>query len=173
MWSAFFRTSVAKVNHSPTHAHQRYVINFEQMSLEESERWPDLIQVVRERVKPQRDRLRGDTGPGAHGKKWWWQFQHPRQPLYAAIAGMDRVLVIARVGQQVAFTFLPSGAVFSEQLIVFPLSSYGAFCTLQSRAHELWARFFGSSFGDGLRYTSSDCFETFPFPRTYETDASL
>ena len=35
---------------------------------------------------------------------------------------------------------------------------------LQSRPHELWARFFGSSMKDDLRYTPSDCFETFPFP---------
>src|SRR5262249_103635 len=71
-----------EVNGSPAHTHMRYVINFGQISLEEAEQWPDLIRMVRERVKPERDRLREDTGPGAHGKKWWWQFQHPRQPLY-------------------------------------------------------------------------------------------
>ena len=30
--------------------------------------------------------------------------------------------------------------------------------------HEIWAHFFGSSLEDRLRYTPSDCFETFPFP---------
>jgi hypothetical protein len=35
---------------------------------------------------------------------------------------------------------------------------------LQSRVHEVWARTFGSSMKDDLRYTISDCFETFPFP---------
>ena len=33
-----------------------------------------------------------------------------------------------------------------------------------SRVHEVWARFFGSSFEDRLRYTQSTCFETFPLP---------
>ena len=33
--------------------------------------------------------------------------------------------------------------------------------------------FFPSSLKDDLRYTPSDCFETFPFPRTFEVDASL
>ena len=37
----------------------------------------------------------------------------------------------------------------------------------------MWARFFGSSLGDGLRYTSSDCFETFPFPEGWEARADL
>ena len=37
----------------------------------------------------------------------------------------------------------------------------------------MWARFFGSSLEDRLRYTSSDCFETFPFPRGWHADPAL
>ena len=44
------------------------------------------------------------------------------------------------------------------------MPTHAAFCALQSRPHELWARFFGSSTRrTDLRYTPSDCFETFPF----------
>ena len=52
---------------------------------------------------------------------------------------------------------------------VFPLETSAAFCALQSRPHETWVRFFASSFGDGLRYTPSDVFETFPFPANWQT----
>ena len=31
----------------------------------------------------------------------------------------------------------------------------------------------GSTLGDGLRYTPSDCFETFPFPEAWEPDPAL
>jgi len=55
-------------------------------------------------------------------------------------------------------------SVFSEALVVFALPTYASFCPLQSSVHEVWARFFGSSLEDRLRYTPSDCFETFPFP---------
>ncbi|MGH9467518.1 MAG: hypothetical protein ACRD1Y_09185, partial [Terriglobales bacterium] len=51
--------------------------------------------------------------------------------------------------------------------------SLGLFALLQSRPHELWARFFSSSLEDRLRYAPSDCFETFPFPASYETNAAL
>jgi len=162
-----------EANDSPAQLHRRYVINFGQMSLAEAEQWPDLLQIVREKVKPERDRLREDTGPGAHGKKWWWQFQHPRQPLYAAIAGLDRVLAISQVTSHVQFTLLPVRMVYSHTLNVFSLASYGAFCVLQSRAHEIWASFFGSSMKDDLRYTASDCFETFPFPKDWQVHAVL
>ena len=44
-----------EVNTSPTHAHHRYVINFGLRSEEECrERWPDLLKIVEEKVKPER-----------------------------------------------------------------------------------------------------------------------
>ena len=65
--------------------------------------------------------------------------------------------------------FCQPSMVFAQALIVFPLDTYAAFCVLQSAPHEIWARFFGSSLKDDLRYTPSDCFETFPFPEDWET----
>lgn len=63
--------------------------------------------------------------------------------------------------------------VYSHALNIYPLDTYAAFCTLQSRLHEAWALLFGSSMKDDLRYTPSDCFETFPFPKDWETRPDL
>ncbi len=46
-----------EVNTSPTQEFDRYVISFGQMSLEEAEQWPDLIEIVREKVKPEREKM--------------------------------------------------------------------------------------------------------------------
>ena len=86
---------------------------------------------------------------------------------------MKRVLSISRVGQQAAFAFLPSRMVYADSVIIFPLEAYAAFCALQSRTHEVWTRFFGSSMKDDLRYTPSNCFETFPSPEAWDSDRSL
>ena len=59
--------------------------------------------------------------------------------------------------------------IFANTLVVFPFDTYAAFCALQSRVHEVWTRFFGSTLEDRLRYTPSDVFETFPFPANWET----
>ncbi|MHC5732129.1 MAG: type IIL restriction-modification enzyme MmeI, partial [Nostoc sp.] len=53
----------------------------------------------------------------------------------------------------------------------FAIEKYSSFCVLQSRSHEIWTRFFGSSLEDRLRYTASGCFETFPFPENWETNS--
>ncbi len=161
-----------EVNTSPTHTHHRYVINFGEMSEDEARQYPDLMQIVEEKVKPEREKL-GNNPDAIRRKNKWWLWGRYTPALFNAIAPLERVLVISRVGQHGSFTFLPSNMVFSEGLVVFALPTYSAFCTLQSRIHEIWARFFGSSLEDRLRYTPSDCFETFPFPENWETNPTL
>ena len=148
-----------EVNTSPDHGYHRYVIDFFDRDLDEAKQWPDLLRVVRENVKPERDRQNRKAL-----RERWWQYAEKRPGLVGSIAGLTRVIVISRVGQQAAFTFLTTGKVYAESLIVFPFETYSAFCGLQARTHEIWTRFFGSSLEDRLRYTPTDCFETFPFP---------
>ena len=135
--------------------------------------WPDLLKIVEERVKPQRAALPPKNSINRDAAKHWWRFLAYRQGLNAAIDGFDRVLAISRYGQNSGFTFLPSKMVHSDSCIIFPITTHAAFCALQSRPHEIWARFFGSSMKDDLRYTPSDCFETFPFPEDWETHPAL
>ena len=134
--------------------------------------WPELLEIVEERVKPERTRL-PDSASNRSFKFAWWRFGRPRPQLASAIIGLQRALVISRHCQYAALVFLPSHVVFSDALTVFALGSYSSFCVLQNQSHELWARFFGSSIGDGLRYTPSDCFETFPFPDRWESHRDL
>ena len=149
---------------SPTQSHHRYVIDFFDRSLDEASEWPDLLEIVRRKVKPERDRQKRDAN-----RERWWQYAEKRPGLYKAIARMPRILVLSRVAQQMAFVFLPSGMVYAETLIIFVFDTMAAFACLQSRVHEVWARFFASSLEDRLRYTPSDCFETFPFPEHFDT----
>ena len=130
--------------------------------------WPELLGIVEAKVKVDRVKLKR-----MQYRVRWWHYGEKQLALYRAIAGLDRVLAISRVGQHGAITFLPSGVVFSDSLIVFPLHTSAAFCALQCRPHEIWARFFGSSLEDRLRYTPSDCFETFPFHDGWEIDPAL
>ncbi len=157
-----------ELNTSPTHAHRRFVINFAQMTESKAREWPDLMDIVETKVKPQRLRAAPEVA-----KFPWWQFWNARKNLYDAIKSMDRVLAIARVSDSFALTFIPSKKVFSEQLCIFAFDSFAAFAVLQSRVHERWARFFASTMGDGLRYGPTDCFETFPFPSHWQENVAL
>ena len=123
---------------------------------------------MEEKVKPSRSILK-DKGL----QDRWWRFARNRPELKAAIEGLDRVLAISRVGQHMAFAFLPSGMVYSDRIIVIPVDSYAAFCALQCRLHEIWVRRFSSTLEDRLCYSPSDCFETYPFPGDWPSNAAF
>jgi hypothetical protein len=148
-----------EVNTSPTQDFHRYVINFGEMSLEEASRWPDLIEIVREKVKPERDKVKR-----VPHKKYWWHYGDKRPALYQAIQDLPRCLVTSLHSKHLIFTWQPVNIVFSHALEVFPLEKGSQFSILQSRIHEVWARLLSSSLEDRLRYAATDCFENFPFP---------
>ena len=68
---------------------------------------------------------------------------------------------------------LPNEVVYSDQLFIIAYPQYSPLAILQSRVHEIWARFFSSTLEDRLRYAPSDCFHTFPFPPDFDADAAL
>jgi hypothetical protein len=158
-----------EVNSSPTHAHDRYVINFGDMSEEEAREWPDLISIVEDKVKP--DRMKNNR---EYYSRYWWQYGEKRIDLVRAIESLDRVLVTnAQATTHLGFIFYSPKVVFANSLNIFPLRNYSDFTVLQSSIHEVWARFFSSSMKDDLRYNPTDCFEPFPFPENWETNAEL
>ena len=149
-----------ELNSSPTQSFSRYVINFEQMSLEEAARWPDLLAIVREKVKPERDRNNREAY-----RKYWWHYGEKRPALYAALAPLERCLVTALISKHLMFSFQRTGRVFSHKLCVLPLQHFTAFAVLQSRVHTSWAWLLSSTMKQDLNYSLSDCFDPFPFPQ--------
>ena len=188
-----------EVNDSPTHSHHRYVISFGEFPLRReggdswtkadarqreawlrtgvvpddypepvAADWPDLLEVVTRKVKPIRDEDNRDTR-----RRYWWRFGETTPALFAAIAPVSRVLVCALTSKFYSWVFKEPDIIFSHGCVVFPLTSFSCFATLQSQTHQLWGQFFASTLEDRLRYTPSDCFETFPFPAGWETDPAI
>lgn len=147
-----------EVNSNPDQGFDRYVINFGQMELSEAERWPDLLKIVRDKVKPERDR-------SSHARAKWWHFERPRDELYDAIRPLARCLVTAIVSKHLIFSFQPTNRIFSHKIFSFPISTSSAFSNLQSRIHSVWTWLLSSTMKTDLNYSASDCFETFPFPQ--------
>lgn len=135
---------------------------------EVAEDWPDLIEIVRRRVKPERDVQTRDAI-----RLRWWQFAEKRPGLYRAIAGLERTLGLAMVSPYIAFTFLPTNMVYTANVTIVASSRSYSLAILQSRIHEIWARTFSSTLEDRIKYSPADAFRTFPFPVNFETDVTL
>lgn len=158
------------LNSRPDQSASRWVINFFDWPLNRDTApegydgpvaadYPDCLAIVEEKVKPQRL-----TQNDRFGQEYWWRFLRTRPELHAAIAGLERVLVTARVSKHHCFVLCPTGLVPSEQTVVVASDSGGLYAVLQSAAHEAWTLAYQSSLETRSRYTPSDCFETFPFP---------
>lgn len=157
-----------EINDNPTHSHHRYVINFGNMTEEEARHWPDLMQIVEEKVRPVRMKDKRESY-----RRFWWQFAEKRGELFSQLKNRKRVLVHAYVSQHLAFTFVSSHCVVAGPQNIFIYETHGPFCAMQCRVHEVWVRFFASTLEDRLSYTRSDCFDTYPFPACFDTSIPL
>lgn len=152
----------------PRQLHRRFIINFGEMSESEARRWPDLMAIVEAKVRPDREKDNREVR-----RRYWWRFAELAPALHKAKSHLDRLLMHPFTATYVNFGFVPASTIVSGPHNVFVFDTNASFAVLQSRIHELWTRFFGSSLEDRQRYTPSDCFETFPFPEGWETDAML
>jgi hypothetical protein len=161
-----------ELNDMPNPAATRFIISFGEMSEREARRWPELMRIVEEKVKPYRLTLGGNRDAEVR-RKYWWRWGRYTPALYNRAASLSRVLVCAHTGPHKSFVFLPPNTAFDQSLIVFCLERWAEFAGIQSRVHGTWNEFQGSSMKDDLRYTPSDCFETFPFPENWGTHVTL
>lgn len=59
---------------------------------------------------------------------------------------------------------MPTNYVFLNTLYVFTTDRWDLYAVVQSTIHEVWARKYSGALETRLRYSPSDCFETYAFP---------
>ncbi|HET8658182.1 MAG TPA: DNA methyltransferase [Micromonosporaceae bacterium] len=147
------------LNSRPDGSASRWVINFRDWPIERAQLYPDCFDRVVRLVKPERDRNRDRSR-----REIWWRFTRPALDLHRAIAGRDRVLVIALTSKVVLPAFVPTGWVYSHACGVFATDDAADLALLSSAPHYWWAISQASSLKGDLRYTPSDVFETLARP---------
>jgi hypothetical protein len=151
------------LNSRPDASAPRFVIDFNIMPENEARRYGLPYQRLLERVQPDRA-TKGKTVRAAP----WWLFWNARPAMRKAIAGLDQVLVIARVSKTVAPIRIYAGVVPSEQIVVFATDSFADQAVLSSTIHQTWSIKYGSGMRNDPRYTVSNVFLTFPRPEPTE-----
>jgi restriction-modification enzyme MmeI-like protein len=161
----------ADLNSSPTLSPERYIIDLDDLDEGGARAWPDLLRVVEARVRPQRAAL-PNTRANARLRDNWWKFSQGRE-VREVTTKLERVLVCSQTSKRRAFAFIPGKWVFDQKLIGFADDRDGFFAVMQSRPHELWSDFFGSTMKDDPVYTPPSCFEAFAFPKDWDANTSL
>jgi hypothetical protein len=150
------------LNSRPDQSPSRWCIQFDERDQEEATQYSAVWSIAESRIKP--DRMTRDSQKYPRMVHEWWKHWNNRQELAQAMRPLNRVIVRARVSNLNSMAFAGPGTVFSDQIIVFALERDADFAILQSLAHTLWLTKYASSMRTDVRYSISDCFETFPLP---------
>jgi hypothetical protein len=141
----------------------RSIVCFHNWDLERAEKYPALLRIVQDRVRSERETLRNRSD--RRDRERWWLFARYRGDMRVAIAGLQRVMVRSRVSELHMMAFAPAGWVYGDATVVFAFDDCYHFALLQSNVHEAWVRRNASTMRTDVRYTPTDCFETFAFPQ--------
>jgi hypothetical protein len=147
----------------------RYVLDVDGLTQEQMAKLSEVCHYLRGSVREdliQRREIEESTTE-------WWHFRRPSIELRKALSRLPRLLACARIGDALAFSFLPANTIANEKTVLFAFSTYAAFAVLQARPHEIWSRLISSTLKDDLQYTPSKCFDSFPFPVDFESMQNL
>jgi methylase of polypeptide subunit release factors len=157
-----------ELNNHPQQQPGRAIINFADWSLEKAQDYGEAFQRVHDLVKP----ARASDNRKLYRERWW-QYAEPRRKLTKRLSQLEICFVTARTTKHLNFSVSPTDRVFSDALYVLTTDSWSDYAVIQSTLHEVWARKYSGALKRDLRYSPTDCFLTFAFPREPAYEASL
>ncbi len=148
-----------EVNTNPAQGSERFVINFLNRTESEASEYKEPFSLVLAKVHP--DRL---IQKNASAKKYWWRYYRYSYECYSKLYKIEFCFVAAATTKYLNFSAIKTNYVFLNTLYVFTTDRYDLYSIVQSTIHEVWARKHSGSLKQDLRYSPTDCFETYAFP---------
>lgn len=138
-----------------------FAIDFGLRSEAEARDWPVLYDIVRTRVKPERD-----SNPDRGRRLNWWRFGRTNENLREAVHELKHYIVTLEVSRHRFFVRLSEDVAPDGALVAIGSSDDALFGVLSSTPHVQWALAAGGRLGVGndARYNKKLCFDSFPFP---------
>ncbi|HET8984704.1 MAG TPA: type IIL restriction-modification enzyme MmeI, partial [Trueperaceae bacterium] len=137
----------------------RWIVDFNQMSRVQAERYAAPFAYVEQRVRPMRaNNLKSNR------RDRWWQFGETNPGMRSALSGLPRYIATARHMKHRFFCWVQQGVLPGDALTVIASEDDYTLGIVHSYLHAAWASAQGTSLEDRPRYTPTTCFETFPFP---------
>ena len=145
-----------KVNGNPS----RWIIDFNDMCLEDASDYKLPFEHLKNTVKPERDNNRDKKA-----KQYWWKFLRSRPAMRKAINGLSCYFIVPSHSKW--FIFLPADPNWlpNNSTTVITSDDFYVLGILTSNVHRLWVQAQSSTLKADTRYTHTTCFETFPFPQ--------
>lgn len=153
-----------ELNNQPELEPDRKIINFGAMSMDEARRFVGAFSIVEARVRPEREEIPRDTAINRHYHDDWWVFGVLNAGLYRGLAGIDHCYVWAATTKHFGPVRAPSSWVYTHAARVLTSDRWDVYAIVQSTIHEVWARRYSGEHETRLRYSPTQCFDTFALP---------
>ncbi|MFN7215648.1 DNA methyltransferase [Microcystis sp.] len=153
-------SSAGDLTDDPQGKPSRWIIDFNNMSLEDASEYKLPFEHIKLTVKLEREQNRREVT-----KLNWWKYGEKRPAMRTAIEPLACYFTIPRHSKW--FIFLPAKKEWlpADSTTVVASDDFYILGILTSNIHRIWIKAQSSTLEDRTRYTHNTCFETFPFPQ--------
>jgi hypothetical protein len=144
---------------------RRWIIDFNDMSLEEAEAFHMAFEQVQRLVRPVRMKNRREVT-----RLNWWKFGEKRPAMRAKVENIGAYLCIPRHSKWFIPLEAKSDWLPGDSTNVIATSDPYIQGVVTSSVHRAWVSAQKSTLKGDTRYTHTSCFETFPFPQRATAD---
>ncbi|HAO09601.1 MAG TPA: class I SAM-dependent DNA methyltransferase [Planktothrix sp. UBA8407] len=137
---------------------RRWIIDFNNMELEEASSYQLPFAHVEKFVKPERLK-----NPDKLLQDYWWKFKRTGEAMRDAIKNLQYYFSVPYHSKWFVFLRCEKNWLPGNSTVVVASDDSYTLGILTSKVHRVWIKALGSSLKGNLRYTPSTCFETFPF----------
>jgi hypothetical protein len=139
----------------------RWIIDFNEMAIEDASDYSLPFQHIQATVKPERDKNRRDTT-----RLNWWKYGEKRPAMRNAIAFLSCYFAVPEVSKWAVFIPCPTDWLPGNKTKVVDSDDFYVLGILASTVHRTWMHAQKSTLSSSIAYTHNTCFETFPFPQS-------
>jgi hypothetical protein len=138
----------------------RWIIDFNDHTLEVAETYPAPFQQVKELVKPQRMENRRETT-----RVNWWRYGEKRPAMRAAIEPLESYFAVPEVSKWAVFLPCQPNWLCGNKNKVVASDDFYILGLLTSSVHRAWMHAQKGTLKGDIAYTHDTILETFPFPQ--------
>jgi len=153
--------SATDLTDNPNGEPSRWIIDFQNMSLEEITDYYLPFEHLKIHVKPERQNNRE-----AVLREKWWRFKRTNEAMRKALGKLSICFIVPRHSKWFIFLPMTTNGLPADSTTVVASDDYYILGILTSNIHRIWVKAQSSTLGETLRYTHNSCFETFTFPQT-------
>ncbi len=139
----------------------QWIIDFNDMSIEEASTYEKPFQWIEANVKPERLKNRRLTY-----QDYWWKLGEKRSGMRQALHNLSHYFAVPQTSKWAIFVPCSIDWLPNARTRVVASEDFYLLGVLTSALHRAWMHSQKSTLKADISYTHNTCFETFPFPQT-------